>query len=279
MFQMTDRQKNEKDFHNQWSKEIDVNRINVDAGFQSPTASENRTILGRFGDVKGANILDLGCGMGDTAVFFAKQGASVHGIDISDGMIEVAGRLAKKQGVADRLFCKQMPAESLGFEDCFFDYIYGNGVLHHVNLESTIREVYRVLKPGGQAAFIEPLTYNPLIWVYRMIAKAVRSENEHPLSLKDIRFITSGLAESNNRVTWAQASHVEFHLFTLFLMLWFFIGERISPSKVRYWKLFIEKGPEYSDIFYRLQAVDDWLFKNIPFLRRFSWNTVIFLKK
>jgi len=59
---------------------------------------------------------------------------------------------------------------------------------------------------------------------------------------------------------------------------WFFIGERLNPSKIRYWKRFIEKGEDYKKPFMILKKIDE-IFLKIPFLRRYCWNTVIELVK
>lgn len=59
-------------------------------------------------------------------------------------------------------------------------------MLHHVNINDTAIEVKRVLKRGGICAATESLKYNPVINVYRYMASEVRTEDEHPLSCKDI---------------------------------------------------------------------------------------------
>jgi ubiquinone/menaquinone biosynthesis C-methylase UbiE len=275
----TTRQEKEANFHDKWAYAIDINKIDV-SYFDSPTSSENRFILGLFGELKGKRILDLGCGMGDAAVYFATQGASVYAIDISHGMIDITNQLAERYRVNENLVAQQMSAEKLLFEDNFFDYCYGNGVLHHVDFLVAIDEVKRVLKKGGQAAFIEPLSYNPVIWVYRIIADTVRTEDEHPLTKRDIQLISSNKKINQEaELSWCEADHKEFHLFTLLIMVWFFIGERISPKKERYWKRFIEQGYRYEKVFKFLNNIDQFLFRNLPFFRWLCWNTVISLRK
>jgi len=72
--ELSQRQLNEAIFHDHWAEQIEVDDINLHAAFFAPTAAENQFILGRFGDLKGKRILDLGCGMGDASIFFALQG-------------------------------------------------------------------------------------------------------------------------------------------------------------------------------------------------------------
>jgi ubiquinone/menaquinone biosynthesis C-methylase UbiE len=275
----TRRQQNEAIFHDQWAEQIKVENINLQAAFNSPTATENQYILKQFGPILNKKILDLGCGMGDASIYFALQGAQVTAVDISAGMIDVTRRLAERHGVSDRVNAIQMPAETLLFPDQTFDMVYGNGVLHHVDITKTIGEVHRAIKPGAKACFIEPLSYNPMIWIYRYMARAVRSEDEHPLSIADIKTITRTGSGNGSGVNWKTASHKEFHMCTLLIMVWFLIGEGIHPSKERYWKRFVEQGHRYEKAFRRLKAVDRFSHRTIPPTRWLSWNTVIFLEK
>lgn len=266
-------------FHDQWAEQIQVENINLQAAFKSPTATENQYILSKFGPLQNKRILDLGCGMGDAAIYFALQGAQVTAVDISAGMIDVTHRLAERHRVTERVTAIQMPAERLLFPDQTFDLVYGNGVLHHVDIAKTISEVHRVTKAGAKACFIEPLSYNPMIWIYRYMARAVRSEDEHPLSIADIKTITRTGSENGSGVCWKTASHTEFHMCTLLIMVWFLIGEGIHPSKERYWKRFVEQGHRYEKAFRRLNAFDRFSHRTIPPTRWLSWNTVVFLEK
>ena len=242
------RQQREAEFHDQWSESLNEQRIAVHEAFESPTATENRHVLREFGSLSGKRILDLGCGMGDAAVFFALRGATVCAVDVSPGMVDVTTRLARWHEVADRVVATVMPAEDLRYEDESFDLVYGNGVLHHVDFLTAGREAHRVLRPGGRAAFIEPLTYNPIIWAYRTMARRVRSTDERPLSARDIRRLI-GAKGAAGEPQWARGSHTEFHLTTPLIMVWFLVGEGISPSRERYWKRFIEQGPRHERLF------------------------------
>lgn len=273
------RQEREAIFHDEWARSIDIDAVKVKEIFESPTAVENKFILSLLGDIEGKTILDLGCGMGDATVFFATQGAFLHAIDISSGMIEITQRLARKHRVQDRVYTQRAAAESLKFDDNFFDFVYGNGILHHVDFMQVRREVHRVLKPNGIAAFIEPLSYNPIIWVYRAMASSARTQDEHPLSAKDIRQFCNGRSGIINTPQWSEAEHREYHLSTLLIMVWFLLGEHILPSKERYWKRFRERGQQYRSAFEFFYRVDQFLYRHLPLSRWLSWNTVIVLKK
>lgn len=258
----------EKEFHNQLARDIDIHELLVREAFESPTAIENRFALQSMGDLKGKKILDLGCGAGETAVYFALQGAIVCACDVAEGLLAVAGRLAEKFGVSIKLDTASSGA--LPYPDGSFDYVFGNGVLHHVDLPSTATEVHRVLKPGGKAFFIEPLPYNPVIHVYRAMAAKVRSADERPLSFKRLKSFGSVFRSSR---------HQEFWLFSLLIFLHFFFFHGWHPSKVRYWKRVVEVGEEYRRSFEKLQRLDALSLKYLPFLRYLCWNTVMVVEK
>lgn len=139
-----------------------------------------------------------------------------------------------------------------------------------MDLLRTGKEVSRVLKKGGKALFVEPLPYNPAINIYRWMARDVRSEDERPLSFRQIHSL---------RPFFTRLRHTEFWLFSLLIFFHFFFIRRWHPSKVRYWKKVIEVGEEYRELFGRWQALDRFVLRVFPFLRPLCWNTVIVAEK
>jgi len=97
-------------------------------------------------------VLDIGCGVGSPSRFMALQyGCRVVGIDITDAFIEVAGMLAERVRLADRLAYRKADALNLPFADASFDVVVSQHV--QMNIEDKARfygEVFRVLKPGGR---------------------------------------------------------------------------------------------------------------------------------
>ena len=103
-----------------------------------------------------ATSLELGCGTGFFALNLAQAGVlATDGIavtDISPGMVEVAQRNAK--GLGFEVDGRVADAERLPFDDACFDLVFGHAVLHHIpDVEQSLREVLRVLKPGGRFVF------------------------------------------------------------------------------------------------------------------------------
>lgn len=265
----TKRQQIETVFHDEYAATVDIETINIYSSF-SQAAQEHRHAHRLFKDVKGKKILDLGCGFGETAVFWARLGAYVEGIDISSGMIAISKKLAKKNGVSQSCRFREMAAEKLDFSDNTFDFVFGDGILHHVEYNKTLKEVKRVLKPKGRAVFIEPLAYNPVINIYRSLANRVRTSAEKPLTYRDL---------SEMKKIFPNLQHQEYECFTLFIFLWFYIVEKIDPNKERYWRKLREIETPLKSIHTILMTIDRFTLRLIPPLRRWCWNTVIELQK
>jgi ubiquinone/menaquinone biosynthesis C-methylase UbiE len=134
----------------------------------------------------GLRVLEYGCGPGSQAYDLARAGAQVDGIDISPVAIGMARRAAAARGLADRCTFNVMNAEAMTFPDATFDRIVGSGILHHLDLDKSFREIRRTLKPGGRAIFLEPLGHNPAINWYRRRTPGMRTPDEHPLVQKDL---------------------------------------------------------------------------------------------
>lgn len=258
------RRQNESDFHDRWAAGLDPADTLVDETFTSITAIDNQYILAQFGDVRGKRVLDYGCGSAEGGVYLAKQGAEVVGIDVSPGMLEAARNLARYHGV--HIDTRVVTSERIPAESDEFDLIYGNGVLHHVNLDSAIPELARILRPAGQACFIEPLPYNPVINVYRKMAHEVRTVDEKPLTFSDVeRF----------RGYFGEVSHHEFWLTTLSVFLKFYLIDRVNPNKERYWKKIYTDAARVASFFGPLKALDERLLALAPILGHLCWETVI----
>lgn len=103
-----------------------------------------------FKDFAGAQLLEVGCGMGTDLLQFARGGAKVTGVDLTPRSIEISRQHLALYGEGGDFAISD--CETLPFADNSFDVVYSNGVLHHTpDTAGAVREVQRVLRPGGLA--------------------------------------------------------------------------------------------------------------------------------
>jgi SAM-dependent methyltransferase len=141
-----------------------------------------RPAFDRLGPLAGLRVLDFGCGHGMAGVVMARRGACVTGFDLSAGYLAEASRRALANGISLNLVAAD--GERLPFADACFDRVWGNAVLHHLDLKRAAQEVHRVLRPGGVAVFCEPWGENPLLdWARRQLPYPgkQRTRDERPL--------------------------------------------------------------------------------------------------
>lgn len=104
----------------------------------------------KFSDTRGKRVLEIGVGLGADHQQFAESGAELYGIDLTARAVEHTFRRLHLFGIPTRLAVGD--AEHLDFGDDSFDVVYSWGVLHHSpDTANAVREVFRVLKPGGSA--------------------------------------------------------------------------------------------------------------------------------
>jgi SAM-dependent methyltransferase len=120
-----------------------------------------------LGPLAGQEVVEYGCGLGKLTVLLARSGARVHAFDLSEGSIEVARERARRCGVAHRITFSAAPGEALPYDDASFDLAVGKAVIHHIDARAGAKELARILRPGGRAAFSEPLGTNPVVQFVR----------------------------------------------------------------------------------------------------------------
>jgi ubiquinone/menaquinone biosynthesis C-methylase UbiE len=104
-------------------------------------------------------ILDLGTGPGYLPIEILKKasGINIIGVDLSRGLIRMARENAKQAGLSDRLNFEFGNSATLRFNDGAFDMVLSTGMLHSLKQPVKVfKEIYRVLKKGGQAWIYDP---------------------------------------------------------------------------------------------------------------------------
>ncbi|MBU1666564.1 MAG: class I SAM-dependent methyltransferase [Gammaproteobacteria bacterium] len=96
----------------------------------------------------GAKVLEIGCGLGTMSMNWAKNGVEMTAVDLNPTSIEQTRKRFQLMGLSGTI--ELMDGRALELPDDHFDYVYSWGVLHHSPaLEQSLREMMRVLKPGG----------------------------------------------------------------------------------------------------------------------------------
>jgi len=113
----------------------------------------------------GMSVLELGCGTGYFTRELARSGAEIIALDVSPELLEIA----KTNCCAPNVRYEIQNAYELNFPDAAFDSVLGSSVLHHLEVEQALREINRVLKPGGTIYFTEPNMLNPQIAIQKNV--------------------------------------------------------------------------------------------------------------
>lgn len=110
------------------------------------------------------DILEVGCGMGKFTFPLLKRGFNITGLDLSPYLLQKLLQHNDNRYPVDLIASDilDIPPEY----DEQFDHVIGFFTLHHfLNLETYVKAMSRVLKPGGSIMFIEPNAYNPLYYI------------------------------------------------------------------------------------------------------------------
>ncbi|MEA2454203.1 MAG: hypothetical protein QOI45_465 [Thermoleophilaceae bacterium] len=198
-----------------------------------------------LGDLRGREVLELGSGMGEMTTLLARGGARVTALDISPGSIAVARRRAQLHGVDGAIGFVCAAGEDLPLEGDRFDVVVGKAVLHHLDAGRAAPELHRVLRPGGRAAFAEPLGTNPVVAFAR---------DHLPYPGKNPRGADVPLSYADIRAWEAPFSSAEHREVQLLEMVQRALG--LSPLP-------------------RLRRLDDRLLARVPALRRLCRYVVI----
>ena len=140
-----------------------------------------------------ASILDMGCGLGDLthglAISPRIRNCDIYAFDHSIGSVRRAAAVARPQH-ENRVYFSTQDAACLFFPDEAFNLITGSALLHHIlDYRWLLREILRLLHPGGRAIFAEPFLEG-YFWVCFLLQRAVRD-----LGLTDMKKPQFGLCQ------------------------------------------------------------------------------------
>lgn len=143
-----------------------------------------------------SGLLEIGCGKGENSFLIAKKtGASVLGTDICVPFIDEARKTYQLPNLSFEVMDFNLP----GLVNRRFDYIVGNGILHHLyyKLDDALRNIHSLLNEKGKILFWEPNILNPycyIIFTYPYFRKRAHLEPDEMAFSK--RFVTQKLSKA-----------------------------------------------------------------------------------
>ncbi len=121
-------------------------------------------------------VLELGCGTAYFTKELALTGATITAIDISPELLAQA----RINCHAPNVTFEVQNAYALSYPDASFDSVIGSSVLHHLEIEEALRQMYRVLRPEGMICFTEPNMLNPQIAVQKNVPAVKKRLGDSP---------------------------------------------------------------------------------------------------
>ncbi len=192
-------------------------------------------------------VLDMACGFGRESITAAISDAKlVVGIDLSPNSVKEGNELANKNNLNNVIF-SVADCENLYFDNDSFDTIICARMLHHIEFETVMKELFRVLKKGGKVICIEALGINPILNLYR------RKTPEQ-------------------RTHWETANILTFKHLKI-------ANKYFKVENIQYWH-FLSPLAKFSKILLPIfNFLDSKIFSKIPFLNRLAWIFTFELKK
>jgi SAM-dependent methyltransferase len=246
----------EREFHDRFVTDRDVRSF--ENRFYSAVAegNENDIALTYIGDLHGKRLLFYGSGGHFSLIRkFAQLGAEVIAIDISPETVALLKSAIEAEGLQNRATAAVMDCESLDIEDASIDVVVARSIIHHLDVETALREIHRVLKPSGKLTALEPLGTNPFINLYRWFTPASRTTGEHPFVMADVKRVRRYFPDARER-----------YLYCLSLLAYLY---RMVDGNER----------RFATAFSFLNGVDNLLVKCIPPYRYLCWEVLLCCQK
>ena len=205
---------------------------------------------------KNSRVLVVGCAEGGVTPSIRRGAVHALGVDIAEEPIRKLAKAIEEEGLADRAKVMVANAENLpDIDQQSFDLIYCTGVLHHLNIETAMKEWCRILDRNGSVVMLEPMAYSPFVAIYRFFTPSMRSVDEHPLKPRDFKILHN---------YFEYVIFESYVLTSIASLIWAYTPNIFSLR---------EKSCHF------LETVDRKLTNWCPLLRYLCWTSVIELKR
>lgn len=242
-----------------WDATFESNDLRV-IDCQPYSDAKNRTeekLYDLLSDVEGLDVLEVGCGTGELAVYMSKRGANVTATDLSGNAIERTRELAEVNQVKETMALHQVDALNLGKLGKKFDLIVGKFILHHVEpFDEFVDVIYGLLKEDGRVVFMENSSRNPVLkfarnnLVGRFGIPKHGDFDEYPLEPAEVELMARRFEKSKQK-------YPEFVFFGL-----------LNTYLFRGWELL-------SPVMAMTEWIDRTVYKLAPAVRKYSYYQII----
>jgi SAM-dependent methyltransferase len=228
---------------------------------------EHSDLIAVLGTLVDKAVLELGCGLGEFAVYLAKKGAKVSGVELGSNLVAASQLLAKVNGVSCDF--REASVLDLPFETESFDLVVGIDILHHLSptdLKKAVREAHRVLAPEGLAIFREPVENSRIFDLIQNLFPARRAGSYNRPSILQRKAWRAYLESLDDRdLTSAELRHA---------------GEPFQVVRIKPFGFLIRlerlAGKKHAGT---LTTLDRILFRLCPPLKRFSRGVLVEYRK
>jgi 2-polyprenyl-3-methyl-5-hydroxy-6-metoxy-1,4-benzoquinol methylase len=146
-----------------------------------------------LGDIKGKRVLDVGCGLGENSLLFARWGARVTGVDVSGASLALARQRAEKFGLSAQISLVETPVELMEAASSSYDIVWCAAFLHHVldRLNDVCVVLRNLVAPHGFVLFSEPVRLSNAVKTLRRLTPIpiCGTSDERPLERHDLNVI------------------------------------------------------------------------------------------